>query len=195
MRFGVDSEQGRSVGYARLYVQQSIPQRASLQLADNGLESLAALRVSGGGVVQQEIGVVDEGGTRQNSGLSRARAERAQRSPPENANIFGDFGVGQLGVVAPPQLRRFAGINSGVAADDPRKINEIDVLMAGFDILEQYADRLHQDRYSSPLPARSHKFDVQSGFFGHLSDGRFFGQFAGVDMAARGQPGLDFIVP
>jgi hypothetical protein len=134
MRFGVDSEQGRAVGFARLLVQQSIPQGASLQVVDNGLESLAALRVSGGGVVPQEIGVVDEGGSRQNSGLSRAT--------PEKANIFGYFGVAQLGVVAPPQLRRFAGANSGVAADDPRKIYEIDVLMAGLDILKQYADRL-----------------------------------------------------
>ena len=59
--------------------------------------------------------------------------------------------------------------------------------------------RIHAGWYRtatcSPLILSAQQLDGQASFFAHFAEGGFFGQFARVDVAARGQPSLHFLVP
>ena len=75
-------------------------------------------------------------------------------------------------------------------ADDPSKVDQIDVFVVGPNGLEEDAVGLRQDNDAPHRARLTMQGDMESGLFPNFADGSFVRQLVGIDVPAGRQPHL-----
>ena len=121
------------------------------------------------------------------------------RLSPQNTDILLNVASRQVVPCAPAELCSLSFIElRGAVIDGAGEVDQVDMLMAGLDVLEQDADGRMQALHLPEGPGFStggQQLNLQATLLGDFSKCGIFGQFVDFDMPSRWQPGLDLVVP